>query len=160
MRELWFACLNTKFLYHKTHLWTFWFMRALLQVPSTNVAQLWYFLYSSSSQFKNLYFAISYYSLLSYLPVACWNTKIRYHTSHLWTFWFIDALLQVPCSIYFFYSSPFKFQNLYFAIPLASIRVLEHKIPMSEEPPMNVFIHAHVLVCAFMNSGTTLVFSS
>ena len=117
--KLRFACLNTKMRYHMSRLWTFSFTYALLQVLSSILAQRWYYLHTSPSKFQNLYFEILYSSLFHKLRFACLNIKIRYHTSHLWTFWFTHAVLYVPSSIvaqlwYFLHNLPSEFQNLQF----------------------------------------------
>ena len=64
---------------------------------SSFVAQVWFFLHASCSDFPNQVFSIPHPRLLFFLWLECLNTKIRYHTCDLWTFWFTHALLCV-CS--------------------------------------------------------------
>ena len=44
--------------------------------------------------------------------------------------------------------------------PLISIRMFEHKNPISNERTMNFFINSHALVCPFLIYGTSLLFLS
>ena len=91
-------------------------MRSLLSHSALFVTQLYFFFHISRPEFQNSDFVEQYHSLLRYLWFAYLNSKIRYHTTKLWAFWCMWALLSLSALfasqlyVLFHVSQP-QFQN-------------------------------------------------
>ena len=72
---------------------------------------------------------------------------------------YYTTLFFPPCIS--FQVSKFKiFDSIPYLAPLASIRIIEHKNPISDERPISFVIYLGALVCAFLINCTSLFFPS